>query len=211
MSTFITKDNNRFPISPPSHPAIISAKDVHDRQPSKKLLAMKTKKFLEGANKLRVQAKERREQKLRKMRFRVDGIVVSNQSDNAKIESLQRLLNNHYKEMDEPLVERIRKELRELHENNEHSNEIDHTKRLQKESEQNKKSEPDIPFQKPLHGTEPKEVGRDHNTKEIIYDDDSRQPYEDDSENDNIDDDSENDKVSNEVKYATEAIRTQVS
>lgn len=197
MDDFRTRhDNNQpFPIIP-THPAIVSARDVQEKQPSSTILKKHAKNLLEGAKKIKQQRKEARRKKLEDLTQRITIITNGDSSQNQKIESLQRMLNNHSKEMDASMVDRIKRELVQLHEKTDKAEEI------KKESEQNN-AEPkkiDVPFVNQMKGTEPKVFGHDYQTDEEILEDGTRRKI----------DENDDKPLPVEVQIARETIKHQV-
>lgn len=167
--SFITHNKNSFPIQPSAHPAIVSASDVHDRKPSARVVAKMGKSLVERANKIKDNAKKRREQKLLKLTFRINDISNSDYPNNQKIESLQRLLNNHSKEMDKSMIDRVRRELADLHK----TKDPEHERAFENHRSEN---DPKVEFIKPTfigNPSNPKDfdekiIGHDRETNEAI-------------------------------------------
>lgn len=152
--------------------SVVHASDVHSKTESAKIKLLKTKKFLEKAKAIKERAKKRREEKLQNLTERINKILLQKDANpDQKIEALQRLLNGHYKEMDNPMHERIKRELRNLHE------QTDKAEHLQKESQEHRsENDPRVDFKEPKfigNTANPKDhdekiIGHDHQTGEAI-------------------------------------------
>jgi len=219
MPQFITKDNNQFPVTF-GNEVVVSAADVTHKRISSKALKNQSKRLLDFAKNAKNKRKVRREQKIKDLNSEIDMILshrealdkegkptgeTSTLSNNKKIEQLQRMLNKHFKDMDQSMVDKIRRELKELHGSN------NEAERLVTESIQNKENPNiDIPFSKELQTTKPKIIGHDPQTHENILDDESRVPDEENNNSNEESEDSSEKKLPIEAEIAKNAIKQQV-
>lgn len=211
---FITKNENSFPILP-QHPAIVSASDVQEKRVSARILQKHAKHMLDFARNAKKQRREKREQKQKDIQKEIDIILgyrerldnkgrptgeTHESSTNKKIEDLHRLLNNQYKNMDQPMIDRIRRELRELHENNPKPKTEEEIRNQVKKEDQQAKHE--------------KKVGKDKNDEPITFA--STPPEQTTSVNEEIDNNNDASDIPSEkplpieAQIAESAIKVQV-